>query len=209
MPPAETRRTSLKQERSREARRRLARAATELWAHQGFEETSVSEICRAAGIPRANFYFYFPSREDLLLELGLRGVESVGGAMTEALAEATTDDSLRRIVEAFTRIAHAVPKPLLARTILELMTRTEEWTATRGDRRGFYLFLLDFVALVEARGELGDGVRPVEVAQALGAVLREGLLVWAREQVGDLPLEELLYRRMRIVLNGAQVPLPG
>jgi AcrR family transcriptional regulator len=207
MPAAETRRSGLKQERSREARRKLARAANQLWAEKGFEDTSVSEICRVAGIPRANFYFYFPSREDLLLEMGLQGVESVGEAMGAALDQETTDEALRRVVDAFVRIATATPKPLLARIILQLMTRAEDWTATRGDQRGFYMFLTDLVALAHERGELGDGIREVEVAQALGAVLREGLLVWAREQVGDRSLDEILYRRMRIVLNGASLPL--
>jgi AcrR family transcriptional regulator len=207
MAPTEARRSGLKQERSREARRKLARAANDLWTERGFDDTSVSEICRAAGIPRANFYFYFSSREDLLLELGLQGVESVGRAMPDALAQPSTDDALRHIVDAFARIAKSTPKPLLARTILQLMTHTDDWTATRGHQKGFYLFLVDLVALAKERGELGDGIREIEVAQTLGAVVREGLLTWAREQVGPLALEELLYRRMRIVLNGARVPL--
>lgn len=207
MPATEPRRSTLQQERSREARRKLAHAANRLWAAQGFEKTSVSQICQAAGIPRANFYFYFQSKEDLLFELGVEAVEGVAAASEEAIDGRSTDEALRKLVAAFARQAQGTPKALLDRTIIQMMSRSERWADARGDRPGFYRHLVRLVELAHERGEIADGTTVAEVAQTLGAALREGLLVWARGQVGEAKLDELLYRRLRMILNGAAVPL--
>ena len=42
-----------------------------LWRTNGYAKTTVADICRAAGVSRALFYFYFPAKEDVLFEVGL------------------------------------------------------------------------------------------------------------------------------------------
>lgn len=185
----------------------MAHAANRLWTTKGFDKTSVSEICQAAGIPRANFYFYFESKEDLLFELGLEAVERVTSAAAETVDGRSTDDALRTIVAAFARQAQRTPKPLLERTIIQLMSRTQRWADARGAQPGFYRQLLHLVELAEQRGEIAAGTTVAEVAQTIGAALRDGLLVWARGQADEANLDEMLYRRLRMILNGAAVPL--
>nr|MDT0665246.1 helix-turn-helix domain-containing protein [Micromonospora sp. DSM 115978] len=67
------RRSALLQTRSRDTRRRLIRAALELWNERGFEnafeETTAEEIARAAGVSKGTFYFHFAHKEDILLEM--------------------------------------------------------------------------------------------------------------------------------------------
>lgn len=45
---------------------RIVEAANELFYHQGYNQTSFSDIAEAAGIPRGNFYYYFKTKEDIL-----------------------------------------------------------------------------------------------------------------------------------------------
>jgi AcrR family transcriptional regulator len=52
-----------KQELVREA---LAAAATDLFVANGFEQTTVERIARAAGVSRRTFFRYFESKEDVL-----------------------------------------------------------------------------------------------------------------------------------------------
>jgi AcrR family transcriptional regulator len=33
-----------------------------LWRTNGYAKTTVADICRAAGVSRALFYFYFPAK---------------------------------------------------------------------------------------------------------------------------------------------------
>jgi AcrR family transcriptional regulator len=51
------------------ARVRLLRAALGCIALKGYADTSVEDICLAAGCSKGAFYFHFPSREGLLLAL--------------------------------------------------------------------------------------------------------------------------------------------
>src|SRR3954469_22188242 len=82
--------STLQQERSRDTRRRLVREAQRLWQTQGFEETTVGEICDAAGVSKGTFYFYFPHKEDLLIELGFPSDDEVplwGNGLDEGSTE--------------------------------------------------------------------------------------------------------------------------
>ena len=65
------RRASFQQARSHETKRSLVAAATALWRANGYARTTVADICRAAGVSKALFYFYFPRKEDVLFEVGV------------------------------------------------------------------------------------------------------------------------------------------
>lgn len=65
------RRASFQRARSHQTKRDLVQAAMALWRTNGYAKTTVADICRAAGVSRALFYFYFPAKEDVLFEVGL------------------------------------------------------------------------------------------------------------------------------------------
>ncbi|MDQ1630892.1 MAG: TetR/AcrR family transcriptional regulator, ethionamide resistance regulator, partial [Frankiaceae bacterium] len=52
----------------------LAATAVLLGTHR-FDQVSVADILTKAGVSRASFYFYFPSRQAVLAELVRRAVE--------------------------------------------------------------------------------------------------------------------------------------
>jgi membrane fusion protein (multidrug efflux system) len=59
-----------RRERKRDlTRARLYEAALDEFRHTGFDRSSVSRIARNAGVSRASFYFHFPTKEHVLLEL--------------------------------------------------------------------------------------------------------------------------------------------
>lgn len=47
-------------------RQRIVEAADELFYHQGYNQTSFSDIAQAADLSRGNFYYYFKSKDDIL-----------------------------------------------------------------------------------------------------------------------------------------------
>ena len=73
------RRSALAQSRSRNTRRRLIRAALEIWGERGFEDAfedaTAEDIARAAGVSKGTFYFHFAHKEDILLEMPWATVE--------------------------------------------------------------------------------------------------------------------------------------
>jgi AcrR family transcriptional regulator len=50
-------------------RTRVLTAAVDLFAQQGYERTSVSQVVAAAGVAKGGFYHHFASKEDLLYEV--------------------------------------------------------------------------------------------------------------------------------------------
>ena len=59
---------------ARDTRTRLVDAALERFWFQGYEVTSLSEVCKAAGANPGSLYYFFPSKEELL-EAVLRRLE--------------------------------------------------------------------------------------------------------------------------------------
>ncbi|MFC3979815.1 MULTISPECIES: TetR family transcriptional regulator [Streptosporangium] len=51
----------------RAVRAELAARALELFTERGFDETTVDDIARAAGMSKRSFFRYFPTKEDALL----------------------------------------------------------------------------------------------------------------------------------------------
>ncbi|WP_299030172.1 TetR/AcrR family transcriptional regulator [uncultured Thermanaerothrix sp.] len=58
-----------KQERAEETRRRILEAARETFASQGYQATSVAEICQRAGVTKGAFFYHFPTKHTLFLAL--------------------------------------------------------------------------------------------------------------------------------------------
>ena len=81
------RRASFQQARSHETKRSLVQAAMALWRANGYARTTVADICRAAGVSKALFYFYFPRKEDVLFEVGVLSTDAAHSVATEMLAK--------------------------------------------------------------------------------------------------------------------------
>ena len=103
--------------RGAERRALILDVAAELFAAQGFHETSVGEIAAAAGISKIVLYDHFASKEELFLELtrsardGLlaRGQIQMAGA-------GPLEERLRAAVETF--FAYVEEEPARARILL-------------------------------------------------------------------------------------------
>ncbi len=57
--------TTVTLEKGRLTRKRIVEAAAELFRKNGFHNTSLSQILKAAGITKGGFYFHFKSKEEL------------------------------------------------------------------------------------------------------------------------------------------------
>lgn len=55
------------QQRSEETRARILEAANALFSKNGYDATSVAEICQAAEVSKGAFYHHFPSKHDVFL----------------------------------------------------------------------------------------------------------------------------------------------
>lgn len=49
-----------------ERRQEFITVAKELFLAKGYEQTMVQDICKAAGVAKGTFFYYFPTKEDIL-----------------------------------------------------------------------------------------------------------------------------------------------
>src|ERR1700747_845369 len=81
------RRASFQRPRSVETKRSLVQAAMALWRTNGYANTTVADICRAAGVSKALFYFYFPRKEDVLFDVGVLSTDAAHSVAAEMLTK--------------------------------------------------------------------------------------------------------------------------
>ncbi len=56
-------------ERSEEKRRMIRAAALRCFGERGYHDTSVSMICRVAGISKGSLYWHYDSKQEIYLDI--------------------------------------------------------------------------------------------------------------------------------------------
>ena len=76
---------------------RILKAAVELFSRKGFDGTRTVEIAEASGLPKANVYYYFPTKEAIYTTL----IERLLKGWDKALDEITPDREPREALSAY------------------------------------------------------------------------------------------------------------
>lgn len=123
-------------ERTRRAvRAELAEVAIDLFARRGFDETTVEDIARAAGMTKRSFFRYFPTKEDVVFDgVDLTGEKVVAGIEARP-AEEDPWDSLYYVLRDWHDEIHASERILDTLRLIEatpalvgrLHQRRTEW----------------------------------------------------------------------------------
>lgn len=91
-------------ERKKDATRRaLVQAANRRFHVQGFESTTIDEICADAGVGRRTLFRYFPDKESLAFPHRAERLEAFTRLLQAAPASESPFASLRRIAQALAR----------------------------------------------------------------------------------------------------------
>jgi TetR/AcrR family transcriptional repressor of nem operon len=90
----------------RDARRILEKAAEAIRAH-GIEGVGVAQMMEAAGLTHGGFYAHFPSKDALVADAFAYACEQSAGVLEKFAAEASPDERLRAVAEAYLTVGHA------------------------------------------------------------------------------------------------------
>ncbi|GAA5153536.1 hypothetical protein GCM10023321_23920 [Pseudonocardia eucalypti] len=118
---------SRRERKKRQTRQLLVETAFRLFADQGYEQTTVAQIARAADVATKTFFNYFPSKEDVLFAESGRGnalpLELIAGRRPgETVAELLTRVYDEMLAEYLTENVGRDPE--LMRTYVRLVTTT-------------------------------------------------------------------------------------
>ncbi|XVQ09758.1 TetR/AcrR family transcriptional regulator [Spirillospora sp. CA-255316] len=199
------RRANLTQSRSRETKRSLAQAAIALWRTKGFADTTVADICQAAGVSKALFYFYFPRKEDALLEAGVVSTREARKKMRELLARPyDVAEVIVAVLGTMERAMRRSPPDLIIETILE-GHRAEHRALQEGRSDEHHTTRFMFLELIEraqADGKLPPGLDVLHVARVAQSLMETGARHWAVGEYGDRGFAEVVGRDIAAYLAG-------
>jgi len=86
--------------KSEETRNRILEAALVLFRRQGFESTTMRDIAREAGVALGGAYYYFDSKDALVMGFYQRAQEDLAALLESALVGAKTADArLHAVIE--------------------------------------------------------------------------------------------------------------
>jgi AcrR family transcriptional regulator len=200
------RRSLLAQERSRDTRQAIIRAALKLWSERGYDtgvdETTAEEIARRAGVAKATFYYHFARKEDILRETGWLSAKVFYEDALKALINGDgTDHIIDDVTGKLCRRVEKVPRPALRRmlqVLLETPGRRSDNADHFGFQRGFAIILLQG----QQNGDVPQTVTPASLGLMFEIMLMAAIQEWAYNE--DMSLADVLRERFAVLLAGAR-----
>ena len=181
----------------------LVQSAMALWRTNGYAGTTVAQICAAAGVSKALFYFYFPRKEDVLFEVGVMSTRSAQRTVATLLDD--DYDVQAVIAAALTDLERSMarnPAELVIETILEGYRHEHRILDTAGapDLDGGMFTALFDRALAD--GKLPDGTDTDHLAYLAMMLVSEGARHWAAGSFGDRSFADVVGTDIATLIAG-------
>jgi AcrR family transcriptional regulator len=187
-------------------RQAIVDAATELFRQTGFERTSMAEICARVGGSKATLYNYFPSKEELFLEVMVQSTHAQLRAILGALATTHVGigDALRYFGEKLLALIYAPDLLALRRLAIAEATRSNfgEICHERGRKHGETL-IAGFLRNAMDEGKLRQADPMIAVAHLLGLLeseLFEYMHRHTTEPIAEQRIREVTARAVAVFL---------
>lgn len=184
---------------------RIIQKGSELFHANGFTQTSIQDIVEALGVTKGTFYYYFTSKEELLMEIHLRYINEVLEKQ-KAIMENPAFDSKTKIKEVMTMLIKLIDKEganakIFFREINNLNEKHLEFILKK--RKEFYLNLQKIVEEGIENGELRPDLRPDIVTFGILGVCNWSYN-WFNPK-GELTDVEVAHIFADMILNGIQL----
>jgi len=171
--------TGRRQRRSSQIRERLFRAALDLFAENGFADTTVEDITNAADVGKGTFFNYFPSKDHILLafaEMQLGKLESIIESARNTAEP--VPHFFRTLAVRMTEEPGRNPSIVRALLLANLSSTPVREGMRLNQARGHKL-LSEFVQIGQERGELRNDLPAGDIAQVFRQTVFGTLLVWS------------------------------
>jgi len=177
-----------------------------LWRTNGYARTTVTDICRAAGVSRALFYFYFPAKEDVLFEVGVlstRAAQNVARSLldTDYDVESVIAQALRRLERSMARN----PRELIIETILEGYRHEHRILAGDVPDEIDADMFGELFAKAQQDGKLATDVDVAHLSHLAGMHVSEGVRHWASGAFGERSFADVVTNDIAALIAGYNV----
>jgi AcrR family transcriptional regulator len=197
------RRASYQRARSRETKRALVQAAMALWRTNGYANTTVADICRAAGVSKALFYFYFPRKEDILFDVGVLSTQAAQRTAHELLTKPYEVSAV--LAAALTTLERSMarnPRELIVETILEGYRHEHRILAGEQPVDPELGMFTELFERAQQDGKLAADIDVQHLAHLAGTLVSEGARHWAAGTFGDRSFTDVVSADIAAVIAG-------
>lgn len=198
------RRASFQQARAHQTKQALVDSAFILWRANGYAATTVADICRAAGVSKALFYFYFPRKEDVLFEFVEESRAAAYAAARAALDEAYELGDV--IAAALTSLENHMRRntpELVVQTIVEGYRRFVGEGSPGATRPEWTTELFEEIfERAQSDGRIPRHVDIAHLATVAQSLVSEGSRRWATGGYGDRSFADVVGRDISALVAG-------
>ena len=186
-----------------QTKRSLVQAAMALWRTNGYANTTVADICRAAGVSKALFYFYFPRKEDVLFEVGVLSTQAAQRAVSELLSKPyEVADVVEAALTTLERSMARNPRDLIIETILEGYRHEHRILAGEHPAEPELGMFTELFAKAQQDGKLPAHIDVERLSHLAGTLVSEGARHWAAGVFGDRSFKEVVGDDIAAVVAG-------
>lgn len=189
-----------RERRTIETRERLFRAALDLFARKGFNETTVEDITEAADVGKGTFFNYFPSKDHILLAFGEMQLAKLQAAIEETRrTREPMPQFLRSLGVRMTQ--EPTRHPGIIRTLLQAYLSTTPVREAMLDlQKRVHDLHTEIVRLGQERGEIRNDLPAAEIAHVFRQTIFGTLLMWSLH--GDATLHTRIESAFNVLWSG-------
>ena len=189
--------------RSQASRDAIVRAALALWRTKGFAATTITDICKAAGVSKALFYVYFARREDVLMEIEIFTMRDAHLA-AQAVASRPYElvDLIRAVIDVLERGMRRYPPELVFEAVIETYRFEQRTLAGGGDDADLAFLFREPFEQARRDGKLPPNVDIERTARIAQIMVGDGIRSWTA-RLCEPPLTENLAKEISMLISGA------
>jgi TetR/AcrR family transcriptional regulator, fatty acid metabolism regulator protein len=188
---------------------RILRAATKLFAEQGYQKTTIVEISREAGFSEAALYEYFQGKEDLLNAIpNAWAAEAVEEIKEQLFGIKGAANKLRKFLWWYLRY---IEKHSFTAKVVFLhlkVSRTFVDTSVYLNVKTFYSFLIDILEEGRTSGEFREDLNPYLARAVFIGTIEHTVIRWLLKDM-SYSLFDTLEHTFEILMNGVHGASPS
>jgi len=173
----------------------VSEMALDLFLDNGYEQTTIDDICAVAGISRSTFFRYFPSKEDVFMSTTSTADEELLDALRQRPDDEPPWTALRHAMSPV--VAHYAAQSERARRLAELARATPALATRHEEKLARWQELLtpEIARRLGADPRDATDPRPHALIAAAHACLEASVAAWIASH-GTQRLAQLLHRAM-------------
>jgi AcrR family transcriptional regulator len=177
---------SLREKKKLETKNKIFEVSGRLFKEKGFENTTVDEITKEAGIAKGTFFNYFPTKEALLMYFGEQKDELIYDLIEkETIKSIPIKEKIKNLL-VFLAESYEKDKELTKLLMFEYHRNIMHTGLTSDEPKNsihrLNKILYDFLEKGVKKGEIKNHIELIKAAENLTAIYFHSLIVWLKSE---------------------------